>query len=54
MALPIVLFLGVYFLNREYIMLLFNEEIGRQMIYAAIASQIVGGYVIHRIVNIRV
>ncbi|MFM7835677.1 MAG: type II secretion system F family protein, partial [Planctomycetaceae bacterium] len=54
MALPIVLFLGVYFVNREYIMLLFNEEIGRQMIYAAIASQIVGGYVIHRIVNIRV
>ncbi|MFM7864794.1 MAG: type II secretion system F family protein [Planctomycetaceae bacterium] len=54
MALPIVLFLGVYFLNREYIMLLFNEEIGRQMIYAAIASQIVGGYVIHRIVNIKV
>lgn len=54
MALPIVLFLGVYFVNREYIMLLFNEEIGRQMIYAAIASQIVGGYVIHRIVNIKV
>jgi tight adherence protein B len=54
MGLPIVLFMAVYVLNRDYIMMLFNEEIGRQMLYAAIGAQIVGGYVIHRIVNIKV
>lgn len=54
MALPIVLFMAVYVLNRDYIMMLFHEEIGRQMLYAAIGAQIVGGYVIHRIVNIKV
>ncbi|GDX93075.1 MAG: type II secretion system F family protein [Planctomyces sp.] len=54
MGLPIVLFMAVYVLNRDYIMMLFHEEIGRQMLYAAIGAQFVGGYVIHRIVNIRV
>ncbi len=54
MALPIGLFGAVYVLNRSYVMMLFEEELGRKMIYAAIAAQFVGGYVIHRIVNIKV
>ncbi len=54
MALPIALFGAVYMLNRSYVMMLFEEELGRKMIYAAIAAQFVGGYVIHRIVNIKV
>lgn len=54
MALPIVLFFTVFTLNREYIMLLFSRPLGQQMIVAAVVAQIMGGYVIHRIVSIRV
>ncbi len=54
MALPIVLFLAVYTLNRDYVMLLFSRSLGRQMMMGAILAQILGGYVIHRIVSIRV
>lgn len=54
MALPIVLFLTVYFLNPDYVALLFNRELGRTMIFWAVVAQCVGGYVIHRIVNIKV
>jgi tight adherence protein B len=54
MALPIVLFFTVFVLNRNYVMLLFNDPRGQQMLVAAIIAQILGGYVIHRIVSIRV
>jgi tight adherence protein B len=54
MALPIVLFFTVYALNRDYVMLLFSRSLGKQMMIGAIISQIIGGYVIHRIVSIRV
>ncbi len=54
MALPIVLFFTVYYLNPEYVMLLFNREIGRKMIGVAIFLQILGALVIRKIVNIKV
>ena len=54
MALPICLFFVVYYLNPEYVMLLFNREIGRQMIGVAIFLQILGAVVIRKIVNIKV
>lgn len=54
MALPIVLFFTVYYLNPEYVMLLFNREIGRQMIGVAIFLQLLGAVVIKKIVNIKV
>ncbi|MEY3460194.1 MAG: hypothetical protein RL215_3351 [Planctomycetota bacterium] len=54
MALPIVLFITVFALNRNYVMLLFNHPLGQQMLVAAVFAQILGGYVIHRIVSIRV
>jgi tight adherence protein B len=54
MALPIVLFFTVYYLNPDYVMLLFNREIGRKMIGVAIFLQILGAIVIKKIVNIQV
>jgi tight adherence protein B len=54
MALPLGLFLCVYALNPEYVMLLFTTEEGRKMVGAAIFLQILGAFVIKKIVNIKV
>jgi tight adherence protein B len=54
MALPLGLFLCVYALNPEYVMLLFTTEEGRTMVGAAIFMQILGAFVIKKIVNIKV
>ena len=54
MALPICLFFTVYYLNPDYVMLLFNREIGRQMISVAIFLQVLGAYTIKKIVDIKV
>ena len=54
MALPIALFFAVYYLNPDYVMLLFNRDIGRKMITVAIVLQIVGAVVIKKIVDIKV
>ncbi len=54
MGLPIVLFFAVYYLNPDYVMLLFNREIGRKMITVAVIMQIIGAVVIKKIVDIKV
>ena len=54
MALPIVLFIAVYIINREYVMLLFTTTMGKQMIGFAIVMQIFGAYVIKKIIDIKV
>lgn len=54
MALPVALFFVVYHLNPDYIMMLFTEPMGRQMLTGAIIMQIIGGFVIKKIVNIKV
>jgi len=54
MSLPIVLFFTVYYMNPEYVMLLFNRELGRQMVAIAIVMQIVGAIIIKKIVDIKV
>jgi len=54
MGLPVVLFFTVYYLNPEYIMLLFNRELGRQMVTVAVIMQIFGAIVIKKIVDIKV
>jgi tight adherence protein B len=54
LALPFVLFLAVYQLNRDYLMLLFTDPMGKKMLAAAIFMQIVGALVIRKIVNIKV
>jgi tight adherence protein B len=54
MALPLGLFIAVYALNPEYVMLLFQTEEGRKMVGGAIFLQILGAVVIKKIVNIKV
>jgi tight adherence protein B len=54
MALPIALFFAVYYLNRDYVMLLFTEELGRKMIAAAAVLQIMGAIAIKKIVAIKI
>jgi len=54
MALPVLLFLAVYHLNRDYVMVLFTDPMGKKMLAGAIGMQILGAFVIKKIVNIQV
>ncbi|MCA8986087.1 MAG: type II secretion system F family protein [Planctomycetaceae bacterium] len=54
MALPIVLFFVMYYLNAEYMMLLFTEELGRQMLAGAVVLQIIGAYCMKKIIEIKI
>lgn len=54
LALPFVLFLAVYQLNPDYIMVLFEDPMGKKMLAVAIFMQVVGALVIRKIVNIKV
>jgi len=54
MLLPIALFFAVYYLNPDYVMLLFTNELGRQMIAGAVVLQILGAVVIKKIVAIKI
>ncbi|MCH7988518.1 MAG: type II secretion system F family protein [Planctomycetes bacterium] len=54
MILPIALFFAVYYLNPDYIMLLFTEELGRQMIAYAAVLQVLGAITIKKIVAIKI
>ncbi len=54
MALPVVLFLAVYRLNPDYVMVLFTDPMGKKMLGVAVFLQILGALVIRKIVNIKV
>jgi len=54
LALPILLFFAVYHLNRDYVMVLFTDPMGKKMLAGAIGMQILGAFVIKKIVNIQV
>lgn len=54
MGLPVALFFAVYYLNPDYVMLLFNRELGRQMVTIAVIMQIIGAVIIKKIVDIKV
>ncbi len=54
LALPFVLFIAVYQLNPDYLMVLFTDPMGKKMLAVAIFMQIVGALVIRKIVNIKV
>lgn len=50
--LPIAMFFYMYTINYDYISLLWTEELGQYMLFGAIIMQIVGAFVIKRIVTI--
>ena len=53
-ALPFVLFVVLNMVNPGYSKPMFESEIGRRMVYAALAAMAIGIVLIRRIVNIRV
>ncbi len=53
-ALPIALCALIYFLNPSYMRPLFTESIGKKMLIGGFGLQMLGVYVIYRIVNIKV
>ena len=54
LGLPPLLFCVMLKLNYEYVMTLFTDEIGRYLMCAALATQIVGAIVIKKIITIKV
>ena len=54
LGLPFVLFIAVYQLNPDYIMVLFRDPMGTKMLTVAAIMQVVGALVIRKIVNIKV
>ncbi len=54
LALPPLLFVTVYRMNPDYLMLLFTDELGKKMLIGGVLMQLFGALVIRKIVNIRV
>ena len=54
MALPIALFFTVWKMNPDYVMLLFTDPLGKQMIGVAVFLQILGAVAIKKIITIKV
>lgn len=54
LGLPPALFLAVYKLNPSYIMMLFTDPMGKQMLGGAIVLQVLGALTIRKIINIKV
>ena len=53
-SLPILMFIYVYFMNYDYISTLWTEKIGQYMLFGAIVLQIIGAWVIKKIVTIEI
>lgn len=54
LALPPVLFATVYYLNPEYVSVLFTDPMGKKMLAGGVILQVLGALVIRKIVNIKV
>ena len=54
LALPPLLFVTVYRMNPDYMMVLFTDDLGKKMLIGGVVTQLVGALVIRKIVNIRV
>ena len=54
LSLPFVLFIAVYQLNPDYIMLLFTDPLGKKMLAVAAVLQVFGALWIRKVVNIKV
>jgi tight adherence protein B len=54
LALPPILFVVMYRLNQDYIMVLFRDELGKKLLAFAVLMQLIGAFVIKKIINIKV
>ncbi|WP_291632496.1 type II secretion system F family protein [Clostridium sp.] len=52
MLIPVFIGITIYFTNKEYIMLLFTTSIGLAMVVTAVLSQIIGFFIIKKIIRI--
>jgi tight adherence protein B len=53
-AMPPLLFAVIYYMNPDYVMILFQEDLGKQMLMYAIGMQLLGAIVIKKIINIKI
>ena len=53
-ALPILMFIYVYFMNYQYVSTLWTEKVGQYMLFGAIVLQIIGAWIIKKIVTIEI
>jgi tight adherence protein B len=44
----------MYRLNPDYTMILFNDQLGQKMLLGAVVMQLLGAYVIRKIIRIKV
>ncbi|MDB4679066.1 type II secretion system F family protein, partial [Rhodopirellula sp.] len=54
LALPPVLFVVMLKLNYQYVMTLFQDPIGRYMLFGGLVTQVIGALVIKKIITIKV
>jgi len=54
MGLPVLTFLALYVMSRDYIMPLFSDPLGKKMLGAAIGSMAIGAWVMKKMVSIKV
>jgi len=54
LALPVVLFVAMLRLNHDYVMVLFNDPMGKKLLMGAVLLQVLGALVIRKIVDIKV
>jgi len=54
LGLPFGLFLAVYKLNPDYVMILFRDPAGKKLLAVAVVMQVLGALMIRKIVNIKV
>ena len=54
LALPFALFIAVYQMNPDYVMVLFNDPLGTKMLIAGAVLQVLGALWIRKVVNIKV
>ena len=54
LALPVCVFFALYYMRPEYLQPLFDDPIGKKLLGASIALQIIGAFAIRKIVNIKI
>ena len=52
--LPVILGLGIYFVNPDAMSVLWKRPVGLKMLYSAVAMDTIGGLIIRKIVSIKV
>lgn len=52
--LPVIVVIGLYFLNREYVLILFNDPVGQTFLGAATGLILLGSFILGRMIKLEV